>query len=89
MDLKTQTVRGVPFDFNIQEDATEILQVLFDELKGVSLAPSQLISNTQKIIVSCNTLEENLDILTLPVSADIKTSVNQFLKPEILSSQNK
>ena len=25
--------------------------------------------------------EENLDILTLPVSDDILTSVNQFLKP--------
>ena len=33
--------------------------------------------------------EENLDVLTLPVSADIETSANQFLKPEILSSQNK
>ena len=33
--------------------------------------------------------EENLDIVTLPVSVDIQTSMNQFLKPEILSSQNK
>ena len=73
----------------------EILQVVLDELKGLSLAASQLISNTQKITVSCNTCfcssesEENLDILTLPVSADIQASINQFLKPEILSSHNK
>ena len=33
--------------------------------------------------------EENLDIVTLPVSADIQTSVNQFLKREILTSHNK
>ena len=33
--------------------------------------------------------EENLDIVTLPVSTDIQTSMNQFLKPEISSSQNK
>ena len=33
--------------------------------------------------------EENLDILTLPVAADIQASINQFLKPEILSSHNK
>ena len=33
--------------------------------------------------------EENIDIVTLPASADIQTSMNQFLKPEILSSQNK
>ena len=33
--------------------------------------------------------EENLDIVTLPVTADIQTSMNKFLKPEILTSQNK
>ena len=33
--------------------------------------------------------EENLDTVTLPASAEIQTSMNQFLKPEILSSQNK
>ena len=85
----------MPFDFNTQQDVAEILQVVLDELKGVSLAASQLISNTQKITVSCNTCfcfsesEQNLDILTLPVSADIQASINQFLKPEILSSHNK
>ena len=69
----------------------EILQVVLDKLKGVSLAASQLISNTQKITIPCNTCfyssesEENLDILTLPVSAHAQTSINQFLKPEILS----
>ena len=33
--------------------------------------------------------EENLDIVTLPVSGDIQTSMNQFLKREILTSHNK
>ena len=33
--------------------------------------------------------QKKLDILTLPVPADIQTSTNQFLKPEMLSSQNK
>ena len=33
--------------------------------------------------------EENLDVVTLSVSADIQTSMNQLLKPEILTSQNK
>ena len=33
----------------------EILQVVLDELKGVSLTASHLISNTLKITVSCNT----------------------------------
>ena len=92
---KLFNLRGVPFDFKTQEDVAEISQVVLDELKGVYLAASQLISNTQKIIVSCNTCfcssesEETLGILFLPVLLDIEASINQFLKPETLSSQNK
>ena len=65
---KLRNLRGVPFDFNTQQDVAEILQVVLDELKGVSLAASQLISNTQKLTVSCNTCfcfsesQQNLDI---------------------------
>ena len=89
------STRVAPFDFNSQQDVAEILQVVLDELKGVSLAASSLISNTQRTTVSCNNClcssvsEENLDILPLQVSTDIQTSINQFLSPEILSSQNK
>ena len=92
---KLSIIRGVPFDFNTQQDVAEILQVVLDEVKGISLAASHLICNTQKITVSFNTCfcssvsEENLDIVTLPVSTDIQTSMNEFLKSEILSSQNK
>ena len=91
---KLSNLRGVPFDFNTQQDVPEILQVVLDELKRVFLAASQLISNT-KNTVSCNTYfcfsesEQNLDVLTLPVSADIQASISQFLKPEILSLHNK
>ena len=51
MGLKTQLLNltEVPFRFNTQQDVVEILQVVLDELKGVSLASSQLISNTRKI----------------------------------------
>ena len=82
----------MPFDFNTQQDEVEILQVALDELKVVFLAASQLISNTKKITGSCNTcfcsseLEQNLDILTLPVPADTEASISQFLKSESLSS---
>ena len=92
---KLSIIREVTFDFNTQQDVTEILQVVLDEVKGISLAASHLICNTQKITVSCNTCfrssvsEENLDIVTLTVSTDIQTSMNQLIKPEILSSQNK
>ena len=95
LKFKKTDLRGVPVDFNTQQDVAEILHVALVELKGLSLAGSQLISNTQEIAVSCNTYfcssesEENHDISILPVSADIQSSVNQFLKPEVLSSQKK
>ena len=72
---KLSIIRGVPFDFNTQHDVAEILQAVLDEVKGISLAASHLICNTQKIKVSCNTC--------------FCSSMNQFLKPETLSSQNK
>ena len=55
--LKRQlsNIKEVPFDFNTQQDVAEILEVVLDELKGVSLAASQLISNSQKFTVSGNT----------------------------------
>ena len=95
LKCKNSDLRGVPVDFNTQQDVAEILHVALVELKGLSLAASQLISNTQEIAVSCNTYfcssesEENHDISILPVSADIQSSVNQFLKPEVLSSRKK
>ena len=92
---KLSIIRGVPFDFNTLRDVAETLEVVLDKLKGIRIAPSDLICNTQKITVSYNTCfcssvsEESLDIVTLPVLADIQTSMNQFLKSEILTSQNK
>ena len=46
------SMRVAPFDFNSQQDVAEILQVVLDELKEVSLAASSLISNTQRTTVS-------------------------------------
>ena len=46
---KLSKLRGVPFDFNTQQDVAEILQVVLDELKGISIAASHLICNTQKV----------------------------------------
>ena len=68
------SMRVAPFDFNSQQNVAEILQVVLDELKGVSLAASSLISDTQTTIVSrnnslCSSVsEENLNILPLQVS---------------------
>ena len=45
---KLSIIRGVPFDFNTQQDVVEILQVVLDEVKGISLAASHLILTHKK-----------------------------------------
>ena len=66
---KISESRHTPFNFNPQQDAAEVLQFVIDELKGTSVAASDLISNTSRINVSCNqrfyfsAKEEKLDIL--------------------------
>ena len=66
-----------------------------DEMKGVSVVATDLISNTQRTTIACNKCfcstmsEETLDILPLPIVSDIQTSFNSYLSPEILSCQNK
>ena len=44
---KLSIIRGVPFDFNTQQDVPKILQVVLDELKFISIAASNLICNTK------------------------------------------
>ena len=83
------STRVTTFNFNPQQDVAEILQVVLDELKGVSLAASSLISNILRTTVPCNTClcstvsEESFEILS-----QIKFS-QTISKPEILSSGNK
>ena len=95
LSRKISESRHVPFNFNSQQDAAEVLQFVIDELKGTSVAASDLISNTFRINISCNQCfcfsakEEKLDILTIPLSPNINSSLSKFLKPEILESENK
>ena len=85
----------VPFNFNSQQDAAEVLQFVIDELKSTSVAASDLISNTIRINISCNQCfcfsakEEKLDILTILLSPNMNSSLSKFLRPEILESENK
>ena len=72
-----------------------MLQFAIDELKGTSVAASDLISNTIRISISCNQCfcfsakKEKLDILKIPWSQNINSSLAKFLKPEILESKDK
>ena len=95
LTCKISESRHAPFNFNSQQDAAEMLQFVTDELKGTSLAASDLISNTIRINASCNQCfcssakEKKLDILTIPLPPNIDSSFSKLLKPEILNSVNK
>ena len=43
-----------PFNFNSQPEAAKVLQPVIDELRGTSVAASDLTSNTIRMNVSCN-----------------------------------
>ena len=92
---KISESRHAPFNFNSQQDVAEVLQFVIDKLKGTSVVASDLISDTIRINISCNqwfcfsAKEEKLDILTIPLSPNINSSLSKFLKPEILESENK
>ena len=45
-------MRVTPLDYNSKQDVEKILQVVLDELKGVSLAASSLISNKLRTTTS-------------------------------------
>ena len=95
LNCKISESRHAPFNSNSQQDAAEVLQFVIDELKGTSVAASDLISNTIRINVSCNQCfcfsakEEKVDILTIPLSPNINSSFSKFWKPAILDSDNK
>ena len=71
LSCKISESRHAPFNFNSQQDAAEVQQSVIDEMKGTSVAASDLISNTIGINISCNQCfsfsakEEKLDILTI------------------------
>ena len=44
---KLSIIRGVSFNFNTQQDMAEILQVVLDELKSISIGAGHLICNTK------------------------------------------
>ena len=44
---KLSIIRGVPVDFNTQQDVEEILQVVLNELNRISIAANHLICNSK------------------------------------------
>ena len=85
LSRKISESRYAPFNFNSKQDAAEVIQFVIDELMGTSVVTSDLLSNTIRINISCNQCfcfsakEEKLDILTIPLSPNINSSLSKFL----------
>ena len=85
---KLSTNKQIPFQFNTQQDVPEILQVVFDELKGDSTIASDIFvttSTTCDTCGCCNIDKVKLDIIPLPQAKSISLSLDRYISPENLS----
>ena len=88
---KLSTNKQVSFQFNTQQDVTEILQVVLDELKGDLAIASNIVatsvrtSTTCDICGCCNIDEVKLDIIPLPLAKSISLSLDRYLSSENLT----
>ena len=93
--ISRSTTFNVSFDFNSHQDAVEVLQVVLDDFKGTLVLANDLVSNALRTTITCNTClcsvakEGKYDTLPLPISNKIKTSFDNLLGSETLSSENK
>ena len=83
--------RGSLFNFNSQQDVPEILQIVIDELKGISQLEDIIISSTLQTSVTCNVClycniqEEKFDMITLPLTSSVSEFIKKFLEHEELT----
>ena len=94
LKCKISSTRSAPFDFNSQQDVAEILEVVFDELKGTSVRADDLLSNTLSTTITCNSCfcssvgEEKMDIVSVPMADNVNSSLEKFLSSELLKLEN-
>ena len=85
LKCKISSTHSAHFDFNLQHDVAEILQVVFDELKEASIRADDLLSNTLSTTITCNNCfssavrEEKLDIVSVLMADNINSSYEKFL----------
>ena len=86
--------RGAPFNINTQQDVPEIFQILLEELKGCSPIADGIISSSVVRSTTCDNCftsssqEDKQNIIGLPLSNSISSSLEMFLKPEDLRDNN-
>ena len=94
LKCKISSTHSAPFDFNSQQDVSEILQVIFDEFKRTSLRTDYLLSDTLRTTITCNgyfcssVREEKLDIVSVSMADNFNSSLEIFFSTELLTSEN-
>ena len=87
--------KQVAFQFNTQQDVPEILQVVFDGLKGHSTIASNILATSVRTSTTCdtcgccNTDEVKLDIIPLPLAKSISLSQDRYFSSENLTGVKK
>ena len=91
---KISSTRSASLDFSSQQDVPEILQVVFDELKGTSIRADNLLSNTLSTTITCNSYscsavrEETLDIVSIPIADNVNSFLEKFLSFELMKLES-
>ena len=93
LKCKISSTRSAPFDFNSQQDVAEILDLVFDELKGTSVRTADLLSNTLRTTITwkwnscfCSAVrQKKLDIVLVPIAAHVNSSLEKFVSSELLT----
>ena len=83
-------------DFNVfqQQDAAEILSCILEELCSVGPANKNMVEVSLRTTITCdkcnneNIREDSTKILQVPIKANLQSSLNTFLAPEVLESEN-
>lgn len=82
----TGKMAGILFHFNFQQDALEVLQVVFDNLKGKSILANDFASRKQMRHVTCSCVQQYKNVLDkfLNSATDIVFwKINGFVLPVI------
>ena len=85
--------RDPDFRFNTQQDVAEILHFVLDEFIGTSILAEDLITSTLQTTTSCDVChcssvkEDKFNMLSLPLTKHISSSLNLFLQSEQLSDK--
>ena len=83
-------------DFNVfqQQDAAEALTYILEELSSISPSANNIVEKSFRVTITCqkcnqdNLKEDSTKVLQVPVEANLQSSLNKFLAPEVLCGEN-